>query len=102
MAVYRRRGAVNSTATMFNILDRRITCNRKDLQQLVAGSTAAVCAPRDAGSKAFQPKYATFIILRQKNRRTKDLFAMGKECRNVSHATVNCVGICQWENEFSP
>ena len=27
---------------------------------------------------------------------------MGKECRNVSHATVNCVGICQWENEFSP
>ena len=81
MAVYRRRGAVNSTATMFNILDRRITCNRKDLQQLVAGSTAAVCAPRDAESKAFQPKYATFIILRQKNKRTEELSTIRYVCR---------------------
>ena len=39
---------------IIKILDKRITCNRKDLQQLVAGSTAAVCAPRDAESKAFQ------------------------------------------------
>ena len=42
------------------------------------------------------------FVLRQKYRRTKDLFAMGKECRNVSHATMNCVDIWQWENKFSP
>ena len=39
---------------IIKILDKRITCNRKDLQQLVAGSTAAVCAPWDAENKAFQ------------------------------------------------
>ena len=35
-------------------LTEELLCNRKDLQQLVAGSTAAVCAQRDARSKAFQ------------------------------------------------
>ena len=59
---------------IIKILDKRITCNRKDLQQLVAGSTAAVCAQRDARSKAFQLECAVKRIIyffRHKNIRTK-------------------------------
>ena len=47
-----------------------LLCNRKDLQQLVAGSTAAVCAQRDARSKAFQLECAVkrIFFLRHKNK----------------------------------
>ena len=49
----------------------------------------------------FRAESKRILILGQKNKRTKDLFAMGKECRNVSHATMNCMDIWQWENKFS-
>ena len=61
--------------------NRRITCNRKDLQQLVAGSTAVVCAPRNAIGNAFQLEYAVkrIIYLKtevHKNKRIKGLSAI--------------------------
>ena len=81
---------------IIKILDKRITCNRKDLQQLVAGSTAAVCAPWDAENKAFQYWY-----LRHKNRRTKESAVARLSVASETMQREENINLQQRENKFS-
>ena len=53
-----------------NILDKRITCNRKDLQQLVGRSSVSVLPPGMREARLFNPKYATFIYFKTEEQKT--------------------------------
>ena len=73
------------------------------MQQLVAGCTAAVCAQRDARSKAFQLECAVkrIIFLRHKNRRTNKFAVARQIVASETMQREENINLQQRENKFS-
>ena len=66
-----------------------------------SGAVACQCYRSGCARQGFSTYYATFIILRQKNKRTKDLFAMGSRTGNHRFPNLSNTNSQKCENSFS-